>query len=107
MPEPIIGYKLVQYVERNDGKTTNISPGDTIMYQFVDTTTIQGEGLHTLPTVRWLFTRSGNTATVVLEYEIGFSEDTLTFASATEGAYESIAQSNDRTTGGRSRFLRD
>ena len=52
VPKSTIGYKLVQYVERNDGKPTTISPGDTITYQFGDTTTFLGEGLHTLPTVR-------------------------------------------------------
>ena len=93
VPASIIGYKLVQYVERNDGKSLTIKPGDTITYSFIDAHTILGEGLNTLPTTSWSYTRTGeNSATVELNYTQGFSTDELTFTSETEGTYESNAQ---------------
>ena len=99
VPASIIGYKLVQYVERNDGKPSTIRPGRTISYSFIDAHTILGEGLHTLPTTSWSYTRRGTSATVELNYETGFSTEELTFTSATEGTYESHAQTINGTTG--------
>ena len=99
VPASIIGYKLVQYVERNDGKPSTIGVGDSITYQFIDAHTILGEGLHTISTTSWSYTRRGNSATVELNFEIGFSVEELTFTSATEGTYESNSQLNTGTTG--------
>ena len=100
VPASIIGYKLVQHVERNDGKPTTISPGRTVTYQFIDAHTIRGEGLHTLPTESWSYTRQGDSAAVVyLDYGHGFSDEELTFTSETGGTYESFSQLNTGTSG--------
>lgn len=98
-PSSIIGMKMVQTVSSSfaDPGINVVQPGDTVTYQFIDSTTIQGAGLETYPTTSWSYSVSGNTATVRLNYVNGFSEETLTFTSATGGTYRSFNQLN---TGG-------
>ena len=67
-PASIIGYQIVGTVADNDGKRTTRRVGDTLTYRFVDRNTIQGAGFHTIETTDWSYSRSGNTATVHLQY---------------------------------------
>lgn len=96
----IIGYTMVQTVRANDGKSSTISPGKTITYSFIDKATILGEGLNTVATTAWSYSKNGNSATVRLEYgSRGYSIDTLQFTSATSGTYESSMVLSSGTTG--------
>lgn len=88
-PSSFIGRKLVQTVQTNDGNSTTIAVGRTITYNFVDSTTVMGEGLATKLTDDWAYSVSGSTAQVRLTYPNGESIDTLTFTSATGGTYVS------------------
>ena len=90
---------MVQTVERNDGKSTTIAPGRTITYQFIDQQTILGEGLRTLPTTSWRYSRSGSRATVELNYSAGSSVERLTFTTPTSGIYRSDNRLNTGLTG--------
>ena len=87
-PESIIGWKMVQYVDRNDGQPTTIGVGRTVTYSFIDEHTILGEGLDTVPTTSWSYTSSGSSATLNLNYEGGTEVHELTFTSETQGTYE-------------------
>lgn len=89
---------------RNDGKSTTISPGRTLTYQFVNRSTILGEGLVTIETVAWSYRASGKTATIVLDYGIGTETLTLTFESKTSGIFEYSGQTRDLTGWGEGTF---
>lgn len=89
----IIGYKIVQTVQRSESTGTgSISqPGDTVEYTYLSSTQVLGAGLTTLPTSSWSYTYSGSTATIQLNYgSIGDSREELQFTSAYEGTYKSI-----------------
>lgn len=88
-PSSFIGKRLVQTVRNNDGQSTTIAVGRTITYNFVDSSTVMGEGMATRLTNVWSYSVSGNTAQVTLTYPNGESKDTLTFTSATGGTYVS------------------
>jgi hypothetical protein len=88
-PDSIIGYKLVQTVEENDGKTGTIAVGRTVTYQFIDNDTILGDGVDVVATTGWDYTKSGEQATVNLYYVPGRSRETLRFTTSTSGSYES------------------
>jgi len=98
-PPSIFGYKMVQTVKTNDGKSNTIGVGKTITYQFIDSNTILGDGLHAYPTTSWSYSKSGSTGTAVLKYENGESKDVLTFTSATAGTYRSDVKLITGTTG--------
>ena len=90
-PSSIIGMKLVQTITANDGQSTTISVGDTITYQFIDSTTILGAGDNVVPTTSWSYRRTGsNSAHVELIYHGGasYTNEYLTFSSATRGTFE-------------------
>ena len=99
-PDSIIGYKLVQTVTGNDGKPTTISVGREIIYEFISSTTIySGGGLAELPTTSWSYSASGDTGIVRLNYDAGYSVETLKFTSSTGGTYTSFSELNSGTTG--------
>jgi|GEM_PF-4362372 len=89
-PSSIIGKKLVQTITANDGRSTTISVGDTITYQFIDSTTILGAGDNVVPTTSWSYQRTGgNTAHVKLIYHGGasYTDEYLTFNTGTSGTF--------------------
>ena len=91
-PDSIIGYTLVETIqETNVLSSTSTSqflqPGDTLTYRFIDSTTIQGEGFHVVPTLSWSYSASGNRAVVNLNYEAGVAEEELTFTSELGGTF--------------------
>ena len=98
-PSSIIGWKLVQRVVTNDGKSTTIKPGNSVTYSFIDARTILGAGLNTLPTTSWTYSASGSSAIARLNYSVGYSIERLTFSSATSGTYRSESTLNSGTTG--------
>jgi hypothetical protein len=89
-PDTVIGYKMVQTVEGNDEKDTTIAVGRTITYQFIDTTTILGDGIERIPTSSWAYEKVAvNQAGIVLRYDgVGKSYESLYF------------DADDRTRGG-------
>lgn len=90
-PASIIGQKLVQTITANDGRETTISVGDTITYQFIDSTTILGAGDNVVATTSWSYSRTGaNTPHVELVYHDGipYSDEYLTFNTGTSGTFE-------------------
>ncbi len=92
----IIGYQMVQTVSQSgsDPGITVVQLGDTITYKFIDSTTIQGEGLNTYPTTSWSYTTSGSVGAARLNYTNGYSEEELTFTSSSGGTYYSYNQLN-------------
>ncbi len=98
-PDSLIGLKLVQTITDSDGKPTTIPVGDTITYQFIDSQTILGEGMNTVPTTSWSYqVTSGNTATVQLNYVGGATEEKLTFTSDNGGTFHTTGALNSGTT---------
>ena len=94
-PSSIIGYKLVQTIDKAEvletsGTATFLDRGDTLTYQFIDSTTILGEGLHTVPTTGWGYTANGNVADIWLQYTAGDVEDRLSFTSENGGTFTGI-----------------
>ena len=93
-PSSLIGKTMVQTITANDGRSTTISVGDTITYQFIDSTTILGAGDNVVPTTSWSYQRTGsNTARVELVYHggISWSTDELTFSTASRGTFDTEA----------------
>lgn len=90
-PASFIGKKMVQEITGNDGRETTIGLGSTITYQFIDATTVLGEGDNVVPTTAWSYEKTGsNTARVRLEYHNGasYTNEYLTFNSDTRGIFE-------------------
>lgn len=90
VPSSLIGKTLKQIVTNNDGSQNVIGVGKSITYTFIDNKTILGEGLHTLPTTSWSYSKKiNNQAEVELEYSVGWAKDVLTFQTPTTGTYRS------------------
>ena len=100
-PSSIISNKLVQRVIESgtDDNIDVVQPGASVEYNFIDSRTIQGAGLNTLPTTSWSYSSSGSRATVNLNYSVGRAVESLTFTSSTGGTYRSVSTLNSGSSG--------
>jgi len=92
-PSSILNYTVVQTVSRSGlyGQSGEvIQAGESITYTFVDSSTVLGDGMVTLPTSSWSYRSNGSSGVVTLNYSSGsYSVDTYTFTSTNGGTYRS------------------
>jgi hypothetical protein len=102
-PTSLIGNKVVMnvaqsgYVPGSPGSTINIvQPGGTVTYTLVDSSTIIGTGVQTIPTLSFTYVLSGNVGTLSMNMTYGTTKDVYTFTSPTGGTW---SQTGSLTTG--------
>lgn len=105
-PSSIVGLKLVETITdvtiiSNPISTSFLGTGDTLTYQFIDRSTVLGEGFVAIPTSSWRYSVSGNTANVTLNLESGSIggtiEDELVFDTSNSGTFTSLHSTTSGT----------